>query len=113
MLRSLYRVTILLKSRVTYTYQSQFASMSEASWTRVQARPDLPSHQLFMRPIRKNDVDKRDYRLIKLENGLQALLIHDPTADKAAAAMDVGVGHLADPVGTNGICISFFVLTRS
>jgi insulysin len=55
---------------------------------------------LFTKPIRKNDVDTRDYRLIKLENGLQALLIHDAEADKAAAAMDVGVGHMADPVNT-------------
>ena len=29
------------------------------------------------------------------------LLIHDPKADKAAAAMDVGVGHLSDPVSTH------------
>ena len=72
----------------------------DQSWTRVQAQPDLTPHLLFTKPIRKNDVDTRDYRLIKLENGLQALLIHDATADKAAAAMDVGVGHMADPVST-------------
>jgi insulysin len=34
-------------------------------------------------------VDTFSYRLITLENGLQALLIHDPAADKAAAACDV------------------------
>lgn len=33
--------------------------------------------------------DTRDYRLIKLENGLKALLINDPVTEKAAAALDV------------------------
>ena len=72
--------------------------MDGNSWARVEAKPDLPSHLLFTKPIRKNDVDTRDYRLIKLDNGLHALLIHDSKADKAAAAMDVGIGHMADPV---------------
>ena len=72
----------------------------DQNWTRVQAQSDLASHLLFTKPIRKNDVDTRDYRLIKLENGLQALLIHDATTDKAAAAMDVGVGQMSDPVST-------------
>lgn len=42
--------------------------------------------------------DARTYRLIQLENGLQALLIHDRTADNAGAALDVAAGQLMDPV---------------
>lgn len=34
-------------------------------------------------------VDKHEYSLITLENGLKALLVRDSEADKAAAAMDV------------------------
>jgi len=34
-------------------------------------------------------VDSYDYRLVELSNGIQALLIHDSEADKAAAACDV------------------------
>jgi secreted Zn-dependent insulinase-like peptidase len=41
--------------------------------------------------------DEREYRVITLPNKLQALLIHDPTTDKAAAALDVCIGHLSDP----------------
>ncbi len=41
--------------------------------------------------------DSRDYRYIKLGNQLQVLLISDPDTDKAAAALDVGVGSGADP----------------
>lgn len=41
--------------------------------------------------------DQREYRLIDLSNGLRAVLIHDEETDKAAAAMDVRVGHWSDP----------------
>lgn len=42
--------------------------------------------------VTKSPNDSRDYRYIILENGLQAVLIHDAVADKAAAAMDVNIG---------------------
>lgn len=41
--------------------------------------------------------DPREYRFTKLRNGLRALLISDPKCEKGAAALTVGVGHLADP----------------
>lgn len=34
-------------------------------------------------------IDDCDYRLLTLDNGLRALLVHDPVAEKAAAACDV------------------------
>lgn len=43
-------------------------------------------------PINVSPTDDRKYRAIRLENGFQALLIHDATTDKAAAALDVHVG---------------------
>lgn len=46
--------------------------------------------------LEKPQVDKCSYRIIKLPNGLEALLIHDPEGDKAAAAMDVNVGSFSD-----------------
>ena len=39
--------------------------------------------------IVKPAIDDQDYRFVCLNNGLKALLIHDATADKAAAACDV------------------------
>lgn len=49
--------------------------------------------------------DHRLYRcrLIMLENGMEVLLISDPTTDKASAAMDVKVGHLSDPEDLQGL----------
>ena len=46
--------------------------------------------------LEKPLVDDRTYRVIKLPNELEALLIHDPETDKAAAAMDVNVGAFSD-----------------
>lgn len=46
--------------------------------------------------LQKPIVDDRSYRVIKLPNQLEALLIHDPETDKASAAMDVNVGSFSD-----------------
>jgi len=50
--------------------------------------------------------EDRPHRFITLENGLEVVLISDPTSDKAAASMDVGVGHLSDPENLAG-CAHF------
>lgn len=47
--------------------------------------------------IKKPDLDNRIYENITLRNDLQAILISDPEAQKAACALDVHVGHLLDP----------------
>ncbi|KAK5694709.1 metalloprotease [Elasticomyces elasticus] len=46
--------------------------------------------------LEKPLLDDRSYRVIKLSNELEALLIHDPDTDKASAAMDVNVGAFSD-----------------
>jgi insulysin len=66
-------------------------------WKLVES-PDTVAHQVFTKPIVKSEQDDRDYRIIQLENGLQVALVHDAKADKAAASLDVAVGHLYDPV---------------
>ncbi|WP_447554219.1 insulinase family protein [Vreelandella sp. EE22] len=47
--------------------------------------------------------DARDYRVLTLENGLHALLVSDPEADKAAASMNVRVGSAQDPSDLEGL----------
>lgn len=69
-----------------------------SAWSLVPARGDVPSFSVYTKPVRKADLDDRDYRVITLSNGLQALLIHDAKTDKSAASLDVSVGHLSDPV---------------
>ena len=41
-------------------------------------------------------LDNRTYRVIRLPNNLEALLIHDPDTDKVSAALDVNVGSFSD-----------------
>lgn len=46
--------------------------------------------------LEKPSLDDRSYRVIRLPNKLEALLVHDPTTDKASAALDVNVGSFSD-----------------
>lgn len=45
----------------------------------------------------KSNQDDRDYRSLRLSNGLKVVLISDPLTDKSGASLDVHVGHLSDP----------------
>lgn len=47
--------------------------------------------------------DDRTYRIVTLQNGLEALLIHDPQADKAAGSLDVHIGYYEDPPDLPGL----------
>ncbi len=51
----------------------------------------------------KSPIDGRDYRFLELDNGLEALLIHDPDTDMASASLHVHIGHYADPVDRMGL----------
>ncbi|KOS19222.1 putative zinc protease mug138 [Escovopsis weberi] len=53
--------------------------------------------------LEKPSLDDRDYRVILLKNGLEALLVHDPDTDKASAALDVNVGNFSDEDGMPGM----------
>ncbi|OGG97824.1 MAG: hypothetical protein A2508_02465 [Candidatus Lambdaproteobacteria bacterium RIFOXYD12_FULL_49_8] len=53
--------------------------------------------------IKKSPTDTRQYRSITLENGLTALLISDPKADRSAAALSVQVGQMQDPPPRQGL----------
>ena len=52
--------------------------------------------------IIKSQSDNRSYRSLTLSNGLSALLISDPEADKSAASINVGVGSALDPLDFQG-----------
>ncbi len=58
--------------------------------------------QVLDAPI-KSDVDQRSYKNIELSNGMKVLLISDPAADKAAAAVDVATGSNNDPLQRQGL----------
>ncbi|TQV75208.1 peptidase M16 [Aliikangiella marina] len=47
--------------------------------------------------------DQRDYAAMTLDNGIGVILVSDPTVDKSAAALSVGVGLLHDPMTQQGM----------
>jgi len=47
--------------------------------------------------------DTRHYQFLTLDNALRVIIISDPHTDKAAAALNVGVGSLHDPIGREGL----------
>ena len=47
--------------------------------------------------------DQRQYDLIALENGLEVMLVSDPTVEKSAAALSVGLGAASDPEAYPGM----------
>jgi len=51
----------------------------------------------------KSPLDTREYRVLRLDNGLKVLLVSDPGADKAAASLDLNIGSGSDPRGWNGL----------
>ena len=53
--------------------------------------------------IRVSDTDSRQYRALKLDSGLEVLLVRDERAAKAAAAVAVGVGSLDNPDSQLGL----------
>lgn len=61
------------------------------------------SAQRLADSMEKPLLDNRSYRVIKLPNDLEALIIHDPDTDKASAAMDVNVGSFSDPEDMPGM----------
>ncbi|KAL4858339.1 Insulin-degrading enzyme-like 1 [Chlorella vulgaris] len=54
-------------------------------------------------PLVLPSIDDCSYRLITLNNGLRALVVHDPQAEKGAASCDVRVGSLSDPDDVAGL----------
>ncbi|KAF9495865.1 hypothetical protein BDN71DRAFT_1447054 [Pleurotus eryngii] len=78
-------------------------SAFQPDWTPSQPSSLTPPYSVFTKPIEKSEQDNREYRLIQLANGLQATVVRDPNADKAAASLDVAVGHLYDPDDMPGL----------
>ncbi|MCG3200558.1 MAG: Protease 3 [Gammaproteobacteria bacterium] len=51
----------------------------------------------------KSPGDTREFEYLQLNNGMKVLLVSDPEADKAAAALSVGVGSAGDPPERQGL----------
>ena len=52
--------------------------------------------EVLAHELEKPLLDTRTYRVVRLPNKLEALIIHDADTDKAAAAMNIGAGSFSD-----------------
>eukprot|EP00611_Tribonema_gayanum_P026910 TRINITY_DN6514_c0_g2_i2.p1 TRINITY_DN6514_c0_g2~~TRINITY_DN6514_c0_g2_i2.p1 ORF type:complete len:403 (-),score=64.92 TRINITY_DN6514_c0_g2_i2:5-1036(-) len=77
--------------------QSSTARSSLAS--PVTAEDTAPASEA----IEKAPADSRDYRFVRLENGLEVMIVSDSEAETAAASVTINVGHLADPAELPGL----------
>ena len=59
--------------------------------------------RILQETFAKPQTDSKNYRLIELASGVRCLLVQDPRAEKCAAALDVHVGHMSDPVDRPGL----------
>ncbi|ETS76969.1 hypothetical protein PFICI_10843 [Pestalotiopsis fici W106-1] len=69
------------------------------SGTDAQSTPirnKQPSVERVTDRLETPSLDDRSYRVIRLSNQLEALLVHDAETDKASAALDVNVGSFGD-----------------
>ena len=73
-----------LASRLRFGTSNTRSLASMAPIERVTDELDAPA------------LDDRSYRVIRLPNKLEALLVHDPDTDKAGAAVNVNVGSFSD-----------------
>ena len=59
--------------------------------------------QVYNGEVYKSQADKRQYRALTLSNGMDVLIVTDPQAEIAAAALDVHVGTYSDPTKLPGL----------
>ncbi|CAF5156508.1 unnamed protein product, partial [Rotaria magnacalcarata] len=71
--------------------------------TDMQTSPSDSTITRIVNNIKKSESDSWNYRGLELSNEMLVVLISHPNIDKAAAALDVTIGSLADPRNVPGI----------
>ena len=96
--------------RRVFLHTSIHNAMSTLSQPQTPAALDSPLREHRHRPVERltdhfetPSIDDRKYRLVRLPNQLEVLLVHDVETDKASAAMDVNVGNFCDPPDLPGL----------
>jgi hypothetical protein len=91
------------RSSLSRRFCSSTSSMPTVSQPQTPAALDSPLREHRHRPVERltdrletPSLDDRSYRVIRLPNQLEVLLVHDAETDKASAAMDVNVGNFSD-----------------
>ena len=91
--RSARPVLVPILSSVHWT---RLASSSHSTLNFTATPPIMAQIERITENLEKPELDDRSYRVIRLPNKLEALLVHDPDTDKASAAVNVNVGNFSD-----------------
>ncbi len=67
------------------------------------ALPNEVNAGVSKKPVITSPSDQRSYETMTLKNGITVMLVSDPTVDKSAAALSVGVGLMHDPMTQQGM----------
>ncbi|EJC99255.1 uncharacterized protein FOMMEDRAFT_170573 [Fomitiporia mediterranea MF3/22] len=73
-------------------------SEDSENWEFVRAKDNNPSYHIYTAPVQTSNRDYRKYAVIRLNNGLEAVVINDIYLDTSAAWMDVAIGKFNDPL---------------
>ncbi|XP_058128643.1 insulin-degrading enzyme [Anopheles coustani] len=92
------QVRFALKMNTTLTSKAPLSNMTA---TAIQSSNNTSFER--SNDITKSAQDSREYRGLKLSNGMKIVLVSDPTTDRSAAALSVAVGHLCDPTDLPGL----------
>jgi len=65
-------------------------------------QPPSPNVTILPTPI-KGDADWRDFRTLRLSNGVTICLVHDPQAKTTAAGATIAAGAAYDPRSLSGL----------
>lgn len=78
-------------------------SVYRAGWVVLVLLLLVQASSSFSQTVITSSVNDREHRYLELENGLKVLLVHDGSADKAAAALDVYIGSADNPKDRPGL----------
>ena len=68
------------------------------NWKLIPAKDGVPSYHVYTIPIVKSQRDNNEYRMIRLGNGLESIIIHDESVEKSVMNLRVSAGYFQDPV---------------
>ncbi|SCC90627.1 Uncharacterized protein SCG7086_BU_00070 [Chlamydiales bacterium SCGC AG-110-P3] len=93
---------LIISLLITLTTSSWLSTASAEIISEASAGYVTVEDQNALRVLTPSLAD-RETAKIRLDNGLEAYLISDPSADKSAAALSVNVGSWSDPVDAPGL----------
>ncbi|KAK5797365.1 hypothetical protein VI817_003656 [Penicillium citrinum] len=93
---SYYPISSIRSFLPLFSFDQRTRLFSHTSHPACAEPPIMSQIERITERLEKPELDDRSYRVIRLPNQLEALLVHDPDTDKASAAVNVNVGNFSD-----------------